>query len=185
MLHILSDEQRKRIAFLRGAPEDVYSLEREEIFRKRLRRADRHIDEELFITGNYDSLDAYSATLELLELHPDVDAIVAANDIMALSAARVVTSLGLRIPQDVAITGFDDSLEATEHSPALTTVRQHIAGMAEVAAQRLLEQLEVSENSLPASLLTEIPSELVVRGSTIRCAETCLLYTSPSPRDRG
>lgn len=169
MAHLLAHKDRQKIAFLRGIPADRYSLERETVFRVSLSQARRAIDENLFPAGNYDPYDAYNAIRKLLERHPDVDAIVAANDLMALSAARAASSLGLRIPEDVAITGFDDSQEATEHSPALTTVRKPIVETAEAGALQLLELIDCRSQGLPTKttdMVTKLSGKLVIRCST-------------------
>lgn len=169
MSHVLVHEDRQRIAFLRGIPADRYSVERERIFRESLSQAGRCIDEDLFPVGNYDTYDAYYATTKLLKSYPDVDTIIAANDQMALSAARAVSSMGLRIPEDVAITGFDDAREATEHSPALTTVRKPMLETAQTGARQLLDLISTSTNAASIkrpALVTQLSGKLVIRSST-------------------
>lgn len=169
MEHVLIHEDRQRIAFLRGLPTDEFSRCREEIFRDCLSEAGRTIDEDLFPVGNYNTCDAYNATCALFKKHPDVDTIVAANDLMALSAAHAVSSLGLCIPDDVAITGFDDTREATEHTPALTTVRQSMAETAESGARQLLQLIDSGFSTakpMSPAKVTRLAGKLIIRRST-------------------
>jgi len=169
MKHVLSNPSRQRLAFLRGFPTDIYSKQRESVFRGCLKAAGLTVDESLFITGNYDAFDSYSATYQLLERDPKVDGIIAANDVMALGAARAAAVLGFSVPDNIAITGFDNTKEATQNSPALTTVRQPIAEMVEQAVRVLLEQLETPHSTYSlrdAHKTTCLNSELIIRGST-------------------
>lgn len=169
MAHLLEHDDRQKLAFLRGVPTDIYSRARESIFRECLKKGGRVVDEELFPAGHYDAYEAYNATLGLLRAHPEVDTIVAANDLMALSAARAAASLGFRIPDDIAITGFDDSREATQHTPALTTVRKPSSEIAKAGANQLLEQIDArARGESPRNIAgeTELHSVLVVRRST-------------------
>jgi len=177
MEHLLADDRRRRFAFVRGPHGDVYSGQRERVFRELLVRHGRELDEALLVSGNYDVFDAYNAVAELLGLHPDIDAIVAANDTMALSAARAATAAGASIPHDIVVTGFDDMPDATRFSPALTTVRQPLVEIAELGVAKLIELLEQTGTShRPATpsrpRLSRVSSELVVRGSTMSTSES-------------
>jgi len=135
----------------------------------------------LLVSGNYNAFDAYDVVAELIQEQSGIDAIVAANDTIALSAARAVTAAGLSIPDDLIVTGFDDVPDATRHSPALTTVRQPLAEMAEVAIAKLLYLITgpIAGRRLPGSTdgrLTLASSELVIRGST-----ACITTVSKTP----
>ena len=79
---------------------------------------------------------------ELLAAHPDVDAVFAANDLMALGALTVLRAEGRRVPEDVALIGFDD-IEITQHSePPLTTIRQPVAEVAREMTREVLRQID-------------------------------------------
>ncbi|MFD8819397.1 substrate-binding domain-containing protein, partial [Streptomyces sp. NPDC059627] len=79
---------------------------------------------------------------ELLDRCPDVDAVFAANDLTALGALRVLRERGRRVPEDVAVIGFDDVLPVAEQTePPLTTVRQDIEEMGRLMARLLLATL--------------------------------------------
>jgi len=103
-----------------------------------------------------------SAMRELLGRHPDLDAVFAASDQMAVGAMQVLQESGRRVPDDVAVVGFDDSVLATTTVPRLTTVRQPIEELGRTMTWRLLAQLN-GEEGLPPSVL--LPTELVRRES--------------------
>ncbi|MGQ7845556.1 diguanylate cyclase domain-containing protein [Granulosicoccus sp. 3-233] len=141
MQHLLKNRDCSRLAFIRGFPGDPYSLRRESIFRRVLEENGHRVDEDLFVEGNYDAFRTYGAVTSLLKRRQDVDTFVAANDIMALSAARAVKVAGYSIPDDIAITGFDDTSEATRNSPPISTVRQPFDSMASLSVNRLLQRI--------------------------------------------
>jgi DNA-binding LacI/PurR family transcriptional regulator len=98
---------------------------------------------------------------ELLARTPDVDAVFAASDLMAVGALRALRAAGRRVPGDVALVGFDDSIRFTE--PALTTVRQPIEAMGAAMGRILIDELD--DRSRPRSTVV-LPTELVVRDSS-------------------
>lgn len=117
--------------------------------------------DELTVHGPYTRRSGYEATLELLRRAPDLTAIVAANDTVALGASAALRERGLRIPEDISVAGFDDLPFSVDAVPALTTVRLplHEAG---ARAGRLATG---AEEAPPGGVAT-IGAELMVRGST-------------------
>ena len=99
----------------------------------------------------------------LLDLHPDLDGLVVASDLMAAGALHVLEGLGRRVPDDVAVIGYDDLGVAERTNPPLTTMRNPIVEMAERATRLLIEQIDRGTTG-PAMRLI-IPSELVRRSS--------------------
>lgn len=93
-----------------------------------------------------------------------VDAIVAANDLIALGVIVAATRAGLRVPEDVAVTGVDDTEFAAMYNPSLTSVSLFAARRGQIAAELLLERFE--EPNRPTRTI-EVEPELVVRHSTI------------------
>ncbi|MGI5498589.1 LacI family DNA-binding transcriptional regulator [Lentzea sp. CA-135723] len=98
----------------------------------------------------------------LLDRTPDIDAVFAAADIIALGALQVLQARGRRVPEDVAVVGFDDSLLAATATPPLTTVRQDVEQLGRTMTWRLLGEL-AGDAGLPPSLL--LPTSLVRRAS--------------------
>lgn len=171
MGHLLANKKRKSFAFVRGYPGDPYSTEREDIFRQCLSKSGLEISEACFLEGNYDQYQSYVAVSDFLKFNTEVDVIVAANDVMALSAARAVASADRNIPNDVIVTGFDDTAEATQHSPAITTVRQPTTKMAKSSAELLLSMIQSRNartecDSQLTNEVTLVKSELVIRSSS-------------------
>lgn len=150
----------RRIATIR-APQDIPAARaRLDGFRDTLARAGRHRPPVAEGTFTLDS--GAVAMTRLLEEHPDIDGVFAANDLMAQGACQVLREQGRRIPQDVAVIGFDDSSIAVTCRPPLTTVRQPVERMAATMAQ-LLEEHVQGVRTEPASTMFE--PELIVRES--------------------
>jgi len=175
MHHLLDNEARKQFAFVRGHPNDPYSLGRENIFRNAIQAKGHETESIVYIEGNYSPFTTYQAVTDLLTSGQQIDCIVAANDVMAASAARAAKAHGLVIPTDIAISGFDDSSDATRHSPALTTVRQPVGKMAHDSVTLLLQQLQqqtiaADTSSMridtPAINSISTGAELIIRRST-------------------
>ncbi|MEU1529283.1 LacI family DNA-binding transcriptional regulator [Streptomyces fagopyri] len=109
------------------------------------------------------TLDSGMAAMSgLLAEHPDVDGVFAANDLMAQGACQVLRERGRRVPEDVAVVGFDDSSVAATCRPALTTVRQPVEEMASTMAALLDEHIQGLRTD-PTSVIFD--PELVVRES--------------------
>ena len=96
----------------------------------------------------------------LLPLNPD--AVFAASDVMAMGALRALRDAGRRVPEDIALVGFDDMPFAARTDPPLTTVRQPVQRTGEVAAETLMDLIE-HPDAQPRRIL--LPTELVIRAS--------------------
>jgi len=107
----------------------------------------------------------YPFAKQLLARGKPFTALFAYNDISAIGAIRALQEQGLRVPQDISVMGFDDIPGAAFHTPSLTTVRQPLKRMGEVAAQSLLDRVE-GKKEYPSEI--DIEPELVVRESTAR-----------------
>jgi DNA-binding LacI/PurR family transcriptional regulator len=105
----------------------------------------------------------YEATKELLRKSQKFTALFAFNDLAAIGAIRAIDEAGLRVPDDISVIGFDDIPNAAYTRPSLTTVRQPLLKMGEIAARTLLEQIE-KRSEYVAEIAIE--PELVVREST-------------------
>ncbi|MFC9647284.1 MULTISPECIES: LacI family DNA-binding transcriptional regulator [unclassified Streptomyces] len=112
--------------------------------------------------GRFTQESGEAAMARLLAEHPDLDGVFAANDLMAVGACHVLREHGRRVPEDVAVIGFDDSSAAVACRPPLTTVRQPVEEMTAEMARLLLDRLAGPDRAV-TSVIFE-PS-LVVRGS--------------------
>lgn len=112
--------------------------------------------------GQFTQESGEAAMERLLVEHPDLDAVFAANDLMAMGACHVLREHGKRVPEDVAVIGFDDSSAASACRPPLTTIRQPVEAMAAEMARLLIDRL-----SKPDGAATSVIFEpaLVVRDS--------------------
>ncbi len=122
-------------------------------------------DPSLVVPGSFDFDSGVAAAQQLFARATPPTAIFAANDDMALGALTAAQRLGIAVPHDVAIVGFDDSRAATLVWPELTTVRQPLAEMAMAAVDMLLSGAVTSDPSHPAPVRV-LPHEVIVRGST-------------------
>jgi DNA-binding LacI/PurR family transcriptional regulator len=113
--------------------------------------------------GDYTMHSGREAALALLRSGEPPTAIVAANDMMAFGVIEAARELGIRIPNDLSVAGFDDLPSPGEHYPSLTTVRQPVAKMGEMSARHLLAAL--AKNILP-KIQIRLPVSLIVRQST-------------------
>ncbi|MFC9730103.1 LacI family DNA-binding transcriptional regulator [Streptomyces roseolus] len=115
--------------------------------------------------GRFTEESGRDAMARLLARHPDVDAVFAANDLMARGAVRHLAERGLDVPGRVAVIGFDDAATAREVEPALTTVRQPVEAMAAAATGLLLDRLDARDADAPETGSKVFEPVLVVRES--------------------
>lgn len=143
MQHLIADHGYRRIAFLRGPGGQFEAEERYRAYRDALAAHDLPFDPGLVVQGDYTAPSGEAAARELLaRTEIAFDAIVSANDSMALGALSVLQSAGRRVPKDVALTGFDDSENGRYGVPALTSVRQSPYAQGCQAAQLLCALLQ-------------------------------------------
>ena len=165
-LHHLRDLAHERIAFMKGNPVSSDSKDRWDSICQVAEEIGLKIDPELVVQLDSDDTTpmlGYPFAKQLLARGKPFTALFAYNDLSAIGAIRAFQEHGLRVPQDVSVIGFDDIPGAAFQTPSLTTVRQPLNRMGEVAAQSLLERLE-GKKEYPAEIAIE--PELVVREST-------------------
>lgn len=121
------------------------------------------VDERLIGRGDFRFQPTVTVAEEILRLRSRPTAVFAANDLEALGVMEAARRLGLCVPSDLSVVGFDDSMYASASSPQLTTVRQPFVRMGEVAYQLLADQMEGRD---PASVRVELAATLVIRDST-------------------
>ena len=138
-------------------------IDRLQGYRDALREAGLVHDPGLEAAGNYHPVTAADAMRELLERRPGLDAVFAASDSMAAAVIRVLQEGGRRIPEDVAVVGFDDSPVALTTRPELSTMRQPIEAMGREMARLLLSRIDHPGD---AASQVVFATELVVRESS-------------------
>lgn len=162
LVHHLATKGHRRIAFLSSVVETVGHCERARGFTQSMK--DHGLDSSLIRRGAFTAESGRELALDLLSSRSRPTALVAANDVMALGAYQAAYECGLKIPQDVAITGFDDVPLSRLIRPSLTTVRQPQEEIARDCVALIERCLESKTLPVPASL--RYKAALVIRQST-------------------
>jgi LacI family transcriptional regulator len=170
-VHHLAELGRKRIAYMGGWGHEPVSLERRLGYESALEEFGLDLRDEYLLTGGWLHGQARIETHKALELPEPPDAIFCASDRMAIGAMLACEEAGLRIPEDIAIVGFDDESFASLPSPSLTSVRRDQNGLGTAAVEAIVRMLDQPDQA-PESI--RLPVELVIRESTdpIRAIET-------------
>lgn len=172
--HLL-ESGRRRVAFVGADPED--SLRMAELrlrgYEQALAAAGLTVDDDLVVrTRSYHRRDGEAAMAALLGLDPSrrPDAVFCATDLLALGALRAAHELGVRVPEDVAVVGFDGLEEGEFSVPTLSTVAPDKAELARVAVETLLARIaaRAAAEPEPAPRDLPIPFRLAVRESSLR-----------------
>lgn len=155
-----------KIAFMKGQPFSSDSEDRWRGISTVARELGIEMDPDLIVHLEYDDPSpqlGYPYAKQLLARKKPFTALFAYNDISAMGAIRALQEEGLRIPQDISVVGFDDIPWAAFHTPSLTTVRQPLGRMGQIAAETVISMIENSQE-----YVNEIAIEptLVVREST-------------------
>ncbi|MFB4195267.1 LacI family DNA-binding transcriptional regulator [Streptomyces carpaticus] len=160
MVRHLVELGRRRIGTVTGPPDTPGGVERLAGYREVLAAAGLPADDDLVETGDYSREGGERAAARLLARRPDLDALFVASDLMARGALAALTAAGRRVPQDVAVGGFDDSAAAVASRPELTTIRQPWDRISQEMVRLLLTQLSGEDTSAVI-----LPTELVRRAS--------------------
>jgi DNA-binding LacI/PurR family transcriptional regulator len=166
VLKHLVDLGHRKIAFIRGQAFSSDSADRWRAICDACSDFEIAMQPELTVQLNEDDPSpnlGYRATCELLSRKRPFTALFAYNDISAIGAIRAVRESGLGVPQEVSVVGFDDIREAAYHLPSLTTVRQPLRNIGEIAAQTLVNRIEGQEK-YPSQIA--VKPQLVIREST-------------------
>ena len=152
----------RRIGFIAGREELVSSRRRLQGYRDGLSVAGIAVDEALIQVGDYSYQTAIGCAINLLSLASPPTAIFAANDRSAMGVYKAAADRGIRIPDDLSVIGFDNSLDASLANPRLTTVDQFVSAMGYMAIEMVMKLIngETLENDLH-----KIQTKLVVRDS--------------------
>ncbi|AWV98390.1 LacI family DNA-binding transcriptional regulator [Arcticibacterium luteifluviistationis] len=154
----------KRIAYLGAEKNLQISNSREQGYLKALKEANMSIDESLIVHGKFEKDNAYLKTMELLRLKTIPDAIFAISDRLALGAYMAIKDKGLRMPEDIALVGFNDEPIMSLLSPSISSVSQPAFEMGKMAARLFIEQLNSGEEFEPRTEIFQ--PELKIRDSS-------------------
>jgi LacI family transcriptional regulator len=173
MKYLISQGHR-RIGFISGRPDLQSAIRRLQGYEDALRQANIPLAPELIQVGDYSTETGLVCARQLLDLPNPPTAIFAANDQSAMGVIEAAHKMGLRIPDDLSVVGFDDIPEAAFLRPALTTVDQSIDRMGYVATEMLI--CLIQGETLDGHLY-KMPTQLVIRDS-------CRAITSDTPSDQ-
>lgn len=160
--HLFDDHKYKRVAFICGPENQIEAEQRFLAYRQALRSHNIPYDDTLVAPGDF-SIESGRAAVRILldERNQHLDAIVCANDRMALGAFEALQLRGYQVPGNIALTGFDDIREARSMGVPLTTVRQSFYEMGKQSVDLLLRRM--NGEALPDNIIT--PTQLITRWS--------------------
>ncbi len=158
--HLL-EAGRKRIAFIGGVYGETEVILRHQAYQETLTEAGTAYDPTLVAYGDYTRESGYLAMQQLLRQRPELDAVFANNDVMAIGAIEALREIGRQVPDNVSIVGYDDTV-GDNCCPPLTTVRQDIVKIGKIVVRNLMQYLEDG-----VITTTVMPVELVVRKSSV------------------
>jgi DNA-binding LacI/PurR family transcriptional regulator len=160
--HLVAACGRRVVATVSGPLDMPAGQDRLAGYHDSLRRHHLPVRRKLVEEGNFDRESGERAMAALLDRRPDIDGVFVASDLMAQGALAALRRAGRRVPDDVAVVGFDDSEVALDTDPPLTTIRQPLEDMARMMATILLDR--IADPDLP--VVQEItPTQLVRRAS--------------------
>ena len=160
--HLIEEHGYKRIAFIRGIKGQIDSEQRFQAYKDELKAHNLRLDDDMVVIGDFTQESGREAVRILLdERRLRFQAVVAANDRMAFGALEALQQRGVRVPDDVAVTGFDDLREAQSMGVPLTTVRQSYYTAGKHALQALLNRIK--GDTFQKQVVT--PTQLLVRWS--------------------
>jgi DNA-binding LacI/PurR family transcriptional regulator len=177
-LRHLAELGHKEIAFMKGAEVSPDSEDRWKAICEVAEELGIRMRAELVVQLEGDDATpnlGYPFAKELLARKHPFTALFAYNDISAIGSIRAFQEAGLRVPEDISVVGFDDIRIAVHNNPSLTTVRQPLQRMGEIAARTLLNRIEGHEDWVPE---ISIEPEFVVRNSTSRVAAVRLAQSN-------
>ncbi len=166
--HLISAGCRS-IGHISGPLDWWESRQRKEGWATALRQAGREIDDSHWTEGNWSSRSGAAAFETLLAQYPLIDGVFAANDQMALSVLRIAHQKGRRVPQDLAVIGFDGMAESAYFWPSLSTINQNQHELGCIAVEKIVQMIAAHQNqaSIPPEY-TRLQPELIIRESTTK-----------------
>jgi LacI family transcriptional regulator len=162
---LLLQKGHRRIGFVRGPNVHLVSMRRYNGYANALGGKGLRIDPALIVQGDFSRQSGREQAAKLFAAKPT--AIFASNDEMAVGVIEAANSAGINIPGDISLAGFDDNAIARTVRPRLSSVRQPLEEMGEVACQILVDRLR---NPARANQHKQVPFEIIARESVIECA---------------
>ncbi len=160
--HLIEEHGRRKIVFIRGLEVSQDAEERYQAYLETLKQYGLPLDPNLVVSGDFRRYSGIAAVKQLIDTgRMGFDALVSANDNMAIGAMQALQAHGVHIPEDVIVAGFDDIEETRAVAPSLTTVRAPLYLLGSKSVDLVLSKLENEE--LPDQIL--LPTEIIRRQS--------------------
>jgi LacI family transcriptional regulator len=159
--HLIEVHQRRRIVFVQGPEGNEDSEQRENGYRQSLKKHNLPFEQALVVRGGFDANLAYAALKDFLATGILFDGIVTGDDDNAVGVLQALRENGMRVPEEISVIGFDDSLFARLLTPPLTTVRAPLGQVGEEAVHQLIHLI----HGQPAARKIKLPVELIIRQS--------------------
>jgi LacI family transcriptional regulator len=164
----LVEQGCKKIGIITGPAPWWESQSRLEGWRLTLQKDGLDTDPSLIVEGNWLAQSGQLAMEKLLNQRPDIDAVFACNDSMALGALYTARSRGLSVPEDLLLVGFDNTPESDSYWPPLTTVNQGLRQSGQIAVEELHRIIETGDSEPVPPRQSILQPDLVIRKSSIR-----------------
>lgn len=154
----------RRIGCITGNLHRQTGIDRLDGYKNALQKYSISVEEELIALGNYQHASGYEGMKQLLTLPDKPTAVFAANDMMAIGAILAIKEMGLLVPENISVVGYDDITFAPMVFPQLTTIRQPLFEMGVLAARGLIERITLGDQAEVVKRI--LPGELIVRKSS-------------------
>lgn len=162
----LIEQGRQNIGIITGPMEWWEARQRELGWREALAKDGREINESYIVHGDWSPGSGERCIRMLLEWHPETDAVFISNDQMALGAMKVAQQMGRKIPDDLAVVGYDNIPESPYFTPGLSTIRQGITEMGQRGVKQVLTMINGDDEALEPTVVLQ--PELIVRASSVK-----------------
>jgi len=159
-----------RIACIGGPSPLTPSADRVNGYRQAMQEAGHPILPEWIVAGDFQFSGGEAGIRQLMALSSRPTAVFACNDMMALGALRGLREMGLSVPRDLSLVGFDDVSLSSVVSPALTTIGQPVKEISEIAFQLLIDRISKKTDEFPEKRIV-LPTKLIVRESCMKYGE--------------
>ncbi len=165
----LTEQGCRRVAHICGPQSQWSALQRRLGWEDALRAVGQTPDAALLVEGDWTAASGYAAIRELIERVPDLDGVFAGNDQMGLGALLAASELGIRIPEQLAIIGYDNIPEAAYMQPPLSSIRQHLHDSGAIAVRELIRQITLQRagNNSGEGQTILVEPDLIVRRSSL------------------
>ncbi|MBO6016315.1 MAG: substrate-binding domain-containing protein, partial [Lachnospiraceae bacterium] len=160
MTHLVEDHRYTRIAMIAGPDGNMDAMQRLAAYKDSMQAYDLEIKEGYIVEGDFSSAAGQACASKLLEMHPDLEAIVCANDETAIGVFAMCKKMGLRVGEDIAITGYDNCRLAQDTDPPMTTLEQNGYDMGYRALIEALNLINANER-----VAVKMPAIFYKRGS--------------------